>query len=335
MKISARPVQIISWLLAVLLAAWIIWQLPVGGVSSTLSAITFGQWFIWAGVNLSIILVYVLRWQYLCRATGYRPGFLSLLGIRQAGQVVSFITPGPQFGGEPLQVYWLWKKSGVPPHLAVLDLGLDRFYELWINFAVLLLGILLVFTSQLVAEIDWWYICLLLFLLLGLLSFIGGFLVINPGKIQQVIRRLTDRWRHHPLLKTFDTHWDRLSEALQFAVAKSRRELLKAVLLSLLGWVGMIIEIWLIFDFVGVMPALSGFILVLVAMRLAFLLPLPGGVGTLEAAVFWSFHILEIPVEAAAGFIALMRIRDVVILACGFTAMGVIQGRRNLEPDLR
>src|SRR5690606_19692420 len=95
------------------------------------------------------------RWQILSSLLGHRVDFPKLLCIRQAGQLVSFITPGPQFGGEPLQIYWLYSQARQPLHKAILTLGLDRFFELWVNFAVLLLGVLYLLVSPATNVAGW------------------------------------------------------------------------------------------------------------------------------------------------------------------------------------
>ena len=62
-------------------------------------------------------------------------------------------------------------------------------------------------------------------------------------------------------------------------------------------------------------------------MRLAFLLPLPGGIGTLEAALFLAFQYLSLPATAAIGVIALMRLRDAVVLMAGLGCLRVLHTR--------
>jgi hypothetical protein len=71
----------------------------------------------------------------------------------------------------------------------------------------------------------------------------------------------------------------------------------------------------------------SDFLVILIAMRLAFLLPLPGGIGTLEAALFWAFQYLSLPVAAVMGLIALMRLRDAIILLAGLWCLRVMHAR--------
>ena len=90
----------------------------------------------------------------------------------------------------------------------------------------------------------------------------------------------------------------------------------------------MIAEFWLLLSFVDVPLDLATFIFLFTVVRLAFLLPLPGGVGSVEAGLFWAFQALALPLSAAAGLILLMRLRDVVLLAAGaMTLPGLVKSQ--------
>jgi uncharacterized membrane protein YbhN (UPF0104 family) len=84
-------------------------------------------------------------------------------------------------------------------------------------------------------------------------------------------------------------------------------------------------ELALLLKLVGVQFTLSGFVLIAVALRLALLLPLPGGIGSLEASILWSFQMLGLPVSAAISLIALMRLRDAVMLLAGLLSLRLVQ----------
>lgn len=265
------------------------------------------------------------RWLVLTRAMALPCKILQLLRVRQAGQVISFVTPGPQFGGEPLQVYWLWRRYAVPGHAAFLAVGLDRFYELWINFAVLLLAVLTLLTSRSATFVNWHIIAFVLLGLILLMGLFSWFFLQKPLHIRDWIKRLTDRWQNHERLRNLDTHVYQLNESLQQVFTKQRPALGVALGLSLLAWAGMIAEFWLLLSFVDVPLDLATFVFLFTVVRLAFLLPLPGGVGSVEAGLFWAFQALALPLPAAAGLIVLMRLRDVVILLAGAAALPGLQ----------
>ena len=119
-----------------------------------------------------------------------------------------------------------------------------------------------------------------------------------------------------------------MSENLQAVVATRKAGLMQALLLSLLSWAGLLLELWLVLGFAGIHPDLPGFFLILVSMRLALLLPLPGGIGTLEASLLWSLQSLNVPASAAVGVIALMRLRDAIVLAAGLLCLHFIHVRQ-------
>lgn len=319
---------LLLWLAALGLGAWTLAQLPLAEISHSITALNTWQWIFWLGLNALIILVLGLRWKILTQALATPVNLLKLLCIRQAGQAVSFITPGPQFGGEPLQVYWLYK-YGLPLRKALLSLGLDRFFELWINFSVLLLAVLLLLTGignnsdgNINNTIGDWQTALLpLLIFLGLMFSLAWILIKQPQWINNRLERIAARWQHNYRLSKINQHWQSLGDDLRIALRTQQCRFLIAILLSLLGWAGLLGELYLILHFVGIDADLHSFLIILVAMRMALLLPMPGGVGTIEASVLWSFHTLNLPASAALGVIALMRVRDAIVLIIGLACL--------------
>lgn len=319
----AKQLTILLWLIALSLAAWTLTQLPIADITTSFATLSTTQWIFWLGLNGLIIFILTLRWQLLTQALLAPVNLAKLLLIRQAGQTVSFITPGPQFGGEPLQIYWLYK-YGLPLRKAFLSLGLDRFFELWVNFSVLLLAVLLLLSdigNNSLGIGDWQTTLMPLLFLLGLMFSLAWLLIKQPQWISNRLERVAARWQHNPRLHNINQHWQSLGDDLRIALRTQKVRFLLAAVLSLLGWAGLLGELYLILRFVGIEADLYSFLLILVAMRMALLLPMPGGVGTLEASVLWSFHTLNLPASAALGLIALMRTRDAIILLIGLACL--------------
>lgn len=322
-----KTIPALLWLSAAILVGWILQQLPLSTIAQTIASLTPLQWLAWITVNLAIILLAVQRWRVLIRLLKWPVGFGELLMMRQAGQAINFITPGPQFGGEPLQIYWLYWRSKLPIHSALLAVGLDRFYELWINFGVLLLSVLLLLATPAAAIANWQKMSLLLLFILLSLSLLGWLILKQPTRVLAWLKRATAYWQHHPRLQQLETHWQRLSHDVQQLMTHQKPALLQAFMLSLIGWAGLIAEFWLLLSFFDLNLDFFAFIVLLVSMRLAFLLPLPGGIGTLEAAMFWAFQYLSLPATAVMGLIALMRLRDILVLMAGLGCLRALQRR--------
>ncbi|MDO8910054.1 MAG: lysylphosphatidylglycerol synthase transmembrane domain-containing protein [Pseudohongiella sp.] len=324
-----RWLGLLLWLIALALVSWTLSHLPLEDIGQSLSALGWEQWSVWALVNGLVIIIATVRWQVLLRMLGHSVGFFDLVVIKQAGQTISFITPGPQFGGEPLQIYWLYKRTGMGIHSAVLALGIDRFYELWINFLVLMMGVILLLLSPgfgaHTGANNWQQILVLMSVLLLLLSALAYAAVRQPQLISGRLEKLSARWLSNPRLMNLDHHWHSMGADLRLAVATKKPALLKALMLSVLVWVLIALEMWLVLGFFDITLEISGLVLILVAMRLALLLPLPGGIGTLEASVFWSFQLLQLSPTAALAVIAIMRLRDALVLIAGLACLRVAQ----------
>jgi uncharacterized protein (TIRG00374 family) len=316
------------WLLALCLVAGVLSQLPLRAITAQLQALSWTQYALWVSLNVAIMLVATGRWWLFSRSMRAPVRFIDLLRLRQAGQTLSFITPGPQFGGEPLQLYWLCAVSKQPLARALLALGLDRFYELWTNASVLLLSVLLLFANDVqpfAAAQNGLVIAILLLLTLGVS---GGWLYQRPESILAWLTRLTERWHKHPRLQALVTHWQADTIDIRDLLSKQQPTLLAALWLSGLGWLLLLAELWLLLDFLALPVTLNAFLVILVVMRLAFLLPLPGGIGTLEAALFWAFQYLHWPASSVLGLIAMMRGRDALVLLFGLLCMQTLKFRR-------
>lgn len=200
----------IIWLVSLALVIWIFRSLPLNTILETLAGLAPGQWLLWGGFNLVILLIYVQRWRCLCLAAGVDVAFRSLFMLRQAGHTISFLTPGPQFGGEPFQVYWLWKKFMLPGPQALLCVLLDRFYELWVNFVLLLLGVVFLISTPALGLTDWAGLAMVVALVVIGLTCSGWFLVSHQRKLSEWIKKLGRRWQYSPLLQRVDAHWDEL-----------------------------------------------------------------------------------------------------------------------------
>ncbi len=333
----ATLITLLLWSLALGLAAWTLRQLPLATMGAAVTGLSPGQWLLWLLLNGIVMALSTGRWQLFARALGDRLALWPLLLIRMAGQTVSFLTPGPQFGGEPLQVYWLCRRHGISLHRAVLSLGLDRFVDLWVNFAVLLGGVGLLLFTRLVPSQDWQGTLLVLGLALLALPALGVLVLRQPAWLAARLGALAARWERHPRLQrsgaALSEHWQALQDALRQLLQTRRSTLLAGLLLTLLGWVAILGELRALLFFLNVQVQMADFVLLFVAIRLAMLLPLPGGIGTIEAAVLWCFATLELGTTEALGLIALMRLRDVAILGFGLCSLAAVGRREGRSGD--
>jgi uncharacterized membrane protein YbhN (UPF0104 family) len=106
------------------------------------------------------------------------------------------------------------------------------------------------------------------------------------------------------------------------------RALLAALGVSLLAGAGMLVDYALMLAFLGVHLPFWSSVAGWTASWLAFLMPLPGGLGALESSQVAALGIFGIPAALALSVVLLMRARDLLI-----ASLGLVLARQGLSPD--
>ncbi|MCP5098408.1 MAG: hypothetical protein GY943_22895, partial [Chloroflexi bacterium] len=86
-----------------------------------------------------------------------------------------------------------------------------------------------------------------------------------------------------------------------------------AFAISVVGWLLLIAEYWLMLRFLGLMMTPLQAIALITAARIAILLPLPGGLGTLEASQVLALGAMGEPTAVGISISLLIRVRDVAL----------------------
>jgi len=305
------------WMVALPFLWWALRQIPVGEIWSTLTALTLGQLLILAGINLVVLLLFTSRWWLILRSLGYRLPFISLIAYRLAGFGISYFTPGPQFGGEPLQVHLTRERHAVPAPSALAAVSMDKILELLSNFSFILLGVWVVLRSQ-VAQVD---LSLPLILPAGVLFALPAIYLIALWSGWQPLTRLT---RQLPARLTWHPAAQKMSQVLALAEERmtsfcrhSPKAFVQIILLSALAWLLVIFEYWLSLYFLGYNLEAYQVISLLTAARIAFMLPSPGGLGTLEASQVLMFEALGFSPALGISISLLVRGRDLLLGGLG------------------
>lgn len=296
------------WSLAGLLLWLVMRDVPLAGVVRMLAGLHGWQLGVLAVLNGLVLLTLNGRWWLILRGLGYELPFWPLLGHRLAAFGVSYFTPGPQFGGEPIQVLLVEQQHGVPRAAAIAAVSLDKAVELLLNFGFLALGTLLVVqTGLLGAAVTEGTAVWLLLLLLPPASYLW---LIWRGKrpVAGLLRWLkVERLvRMETAVALSETHMNTLCQ-------QNPGALIGAIAISSLSWALMIAEFQWMATFLGMSLTFAQLIALLTAARVAFLLPLPGGLGTLEASQVWALGLMGFNPAAGIGLSLLIRLRDVAL----------------------
>ncbi len=275
---------------------------------------------IYLAVNGGIAVLFAVRWWLLLRGIGVDLPLRRVVVYRMIAATVSLLTPGPQFGGEPAQVYLLVRRSGVAVPQAIAAVALDRLLELAVNLAFLTGGILFTLWSGVLgAVLDGRVILLALIplalppLLLFAFWWRGRFLTTAA---ERVLRSLPERWRRQIPLRLVESL--RNGEVHIHAILRQNPRLIAVgALVSLGNWLVLLADFWLATRLIGLELDAAQFIGFVVAARLAILLPIPAGLGALEASQILAAQRLGLQPALGLGLVLLFRVRDVALALSG------------------
>jgi uncharacterized protein (TIRG00374 family) len=302
------------WLFAPLLLWLALRDIDFASVLAALGRL--GAWQIAALVilNALTLLSFSGRWWIILRAQGHPIPYFTLAGYRTAAFGVSYFTPGPQFGGEPLQVYLLQRNHNVPGPTAAAATAIDKALELLVNFAFLGFGLLVIVQQNVVPG-------------LANGNVVGGMLVVlalPPGFLATAWLGWSPLTRLMRLLPIRSPRYQRACEAARESESQvtlfcrqQPASLLWALAFSMLSWGLILIEYWLSMSFLGLPLTPLQLAVALTINRLAFLAPLPGGLGALESSQVLAMTALGLPPAVGLTQSLIIRARDVAVGGLG------------------
>ena len=312
---NKRWLTLLAWAAGLALLAWALRQVSWPDLWAILRGLTAAQLGLLALLNLVILLALTARWRVFVRTLPQHISFLTLFKARLAAFSVSYFTPGPQFGGEPMQVIAL-RSQTIPTSAATATVALDKLVELLTNFTVLALGVMALWAVGIGDARSRVLVSLLAAGLLLLPLIYLALLWKQRHPFAAVFRWLAARRGQGRLKQGLGMLAE--SEALAGELARTRPEvLLRALIWAGLAWALMLLEFGLSARFLGAALSPVETLAALDAARFAFLLPLPGGLGALSSSLVLVFSAMGYDPNAAMALMLYIRARDLIIGAAG------------------
>lgn len=322
--------RLLIWVMTLGLLAWVLWQAPLGPALAVLRGVNPLALAGLLALNLVVIGSFALRWWLLLDAQGQRVPFGAALVYRLMTFGVSYFTPGPQFGGEPLQVWTVERRHGVPARQALAAVTLDKAIELAANFGFLLFGALLLLVLG--TELQQYAPLAIGLGALWMLMPLAYLAALWQGKapVAGLLRTLA-RWPQTDGFRQAALEGEETAGRL-FRQAPLRVAL--AMLVSAASWGLMVVEYWWALRVLGGDLPLVETVLALTAGRLAFLLPAPGGLGALEASQVLALTALGGSAALGLSVSLLIRARDVLLGGAGLLLVAVLPWSREHAAQL-
>jgi glycosyltransferase 2 family protein len=293
---------------------------PLIEIWRALTNLNFWQVAVILLLNALVICLMTARWWIILRAENPSLPFLPLVGYRLAVFGLSYFTPGPQVGGEPLQVLYLQRNHGLTFARATSAVIMDKLLEFLVNFILIGVGMWAIFRVGLISTSSISLNVSVVALALLLITPAIHILLLYRGKtpVGGILLRMPFVEKEHPSIRLIITA-ERMASAF---CRKHVRMMFLAIGASLLSVAGIAAEYYLMVTFLGMEINAVQVFAALTAMQVAFLMPLPGGLGALEASQVFALGVFGQPASAAIGLTLLMRARDLLNGGVGLLIAG-------------
>jgi glycosyltransferase 2 family protein len=313
-------VRLIWLLVLVLLLYFALRNVPLIDIWNTLKTLKASQIALILVINALVIGLMAARWWIIVRAENPSIPFLPLVGYRLSVFGLSYFTPGPQVGGEPLQVIYLQKNHGVSFARATSAVIMDKLLEFLVNFILIGVGAWAIVRVGLVSESG-----IRLNLSLIGLAVLLIWPVVHVALLYKGIAPISQILLRQPFIQKDHQSIRLLVVAERMASSFCRRHvraMFAAIGVSLLSVLGIALEYYLMVSFLGMRIDVMQTFASLTAMQVAFLMPLPGGLGALEASQVFALGVFGQPASAAISLTLLMRARDILNGGIGLLLTG-------------
>lgn len=310
---SLRLIAVYSAL--VILLYFAVRNVPLHEIWNAIRSLQFGQVGTLLGLSVFLYTLMTLRWWIIVRAENKHIPYFPLLLVRIAVFGVSYFTLGPHVGGEPLQVFYLQRKYKLTFTHATASVIMDKLLELLANLLLLAVGLTAILQAGILStngSRSW----LSLSGLLLLCTWPPVHIVFLYGRKYPLSALL----RAIPFIKKDARPVRFIAASERLAGAFCRRHmpsLISAAAISVVAGVGMVCEFALIVNFLGIELSAWQIIAAWTAGWLALLVPLPGGLGALEASEVFALGVFGVPAALAIGVTLVMRGRDLLIGGLG------------------
>jgi len=300
-----------------LLAALLYWALrgaPLIDIWQSLKQLTLFQIIILLALHAVYMVFITLRWWIIVRAEQKQIPFWPLVGYRLSAFGLSYYTPGPQVGGEPLQIIFL-QRHGVTYARATAAVIMDKLLEFLANFLFMAVGLFAIFQVGMVS-LNGLQTAGSLIPLAALMAWPAVHITaLHRGRLPltAVLRAAFSRFSKNKLYRLIV-----LAEHLAARFTQRHLSALTGALgASFLFWIANVTAYLLMLNFLHMPLMFWQAIAALTLAWLSFLIPLPAGLGALEASQVFALGALGYSAAQAISLSLIMRGRDMLFGALG------------------
>jgi glycosyltransferase 2 family protein len=301
-----------------LLFAYVIHQTGVGAIWSTVSQMSALNCSLYLLLGLSIFGLYALRWKIILNCHGHKVGFIKIFLHRLAAYGVSYITPA-QLGGDPVRIYLLSESENINLRDSTASVITDKLFELTALVIFITAGVVYLAFTNLVSNGTQWLLYGVMAGFIALLYYAYKKVADGTGFFRSIFKLLhlhkIKKLQH--LESKIERTENRIADFLNHTYHR-RTTIPMISILSLTIVSFSILEHWLLASFLGINLTFTQAFLVSTIPLVAYILPLPLGIGVFEGAHVGLFALLGYSPATALAIVLGIRTKDLIASLIGF-----------------
>ncbi|WP_372369507.1 lysylphosphatidylglycerol synthase transmembrane domain-containing protein [Candidatus Uabimicrobium sp. HlEnr_7] len=304
-KKHKRMIPTLILMLGLSFITWFFYQLEWDKVLLFLAKIDLGEISILVAINLLLFFLFCLRWWIIFVRIDSNISFSNLVKNRLIGFAISYITPGPLVGGEPLQIFLLKKINNIPATHSVSALFIDRYVDFLANFTFVIFATCFLFWNDISTLLS-----LVLITVFSIYVSVIFFYIKKVAVFSYILEKIPY------LQKIYRFLYEVELQVIEF-FHSSTSAWWQIFALCITIWGITIFELWFTLYALDLEPSLIDVLTVLLTLRLVLLTPFPGGIGILETSQMWVVNYLGFNRNISAITTLLIRGRDASFTLCG------------------
>lgn len=294
----------------------VILQTGIDSIWANLRQFSLLKFMIFLALSIANFALYTLRWDLILRKIHGRHHdirFLRLMLHRASAFALSYLTPSAQTGGEPLRVMLL-EHDNIPPKTATSSVIIDKALELAALLIFIGMGMALALTDSSLALGTRSIFGILLVIIVALIFWFYYSSLRNIGFFSSLLRLL-----QLTRIKKIRKMEEKIM-AVESQMADFYKNHLKTffilVGISLVTSAFLLLEHYLVASFMGVHLTFFQTFLASTIPYIAYIVPIPGGLGLLEGGHAAVFAALGVNINAFV-LVFIIRMRDLVFVFAG------------------
>ncbi len=262
-------------------------------------------------LSSSIVLISVSRWRIVLLEQGHHVTFFKLSAYKLSAFSISYITPLSRLGGEPVRALLL-KNHGLKTSDALTSVLIDKSIETLSDAAMTSIAIIIILSALPIPSQE-------RHLLIGFLTIIFASMAILYvlSKTKKAFLAAAERIPVS-IIKRLRHFFLEVDEATRYFLSHKKSVMAKMVALSCLQWALTLAEFKVATMLIGFNAGITDLLLIMIAAGLSTLVPIPAGIGVLEAGQFSVFSLIGAGGNMGIAFSLVLRLRDVIISFLGF-----------------